>query len=277
MTDVHPLARPDGRILLIGCGNLGGALLKGWQAAGLPPRAIHIVDPNLKADTLALPATNVHRDIAEAPAADIAVLAVKPQLIEALAAGIDAALSPATILVSVAAGVGTDRLRHLFPTPGAIVRAMPNLPASIGQAATVLYADITTGSRARAAAAGLFELVGSTDWVADEGLMHAATAIAGSGSAYIFLMIEELAAAARALGLPDAVATSLARNTVAGASAMAMASEAPAASLREQVTSPGGTTAAALQRLMQADGGLGTLLKQATQAAAERSRELAGT
>jgi pyrroline-5-carboxylate reductase len=251
-------------VWLLGCGNMGGALLRRWIAADMGPVAV--IDPDPKG----LPA-----GVASAPTPppgrpDVLVLAVKPQAWRAAAAPLAAVVGPLTLVVSVMAGVTVADIAGVFP--GApIVRAMPNTPAAIGAGVTALFT--TAGDLAEGAAEALFGPAGATLWLSDEAQFDAVTAVSGSGPAYVFGFIEALTAAGVAAGLEPGLATRLARATVTGAAALA-ASEAavPAGVLRERVTSPGGTTAAGLAVLVP---GLEPLLTAAVKAAAARSRALA--
>ncbi|KPF80294.1 hypothetical protein IP88_00560 [alpha proteobacterium AAP81b] len=252
-------------IWLLGCGNMGGALLRRWLAADMGPVAV--IDP-------------APRDVPEgvfassAPPAgrpDVLVLAVKPQLWRDAVAPLLPRLGAMTIIVSVMAGVTTAALTEIFPG-AAIVRAMPNTPAAIGQGVTALFT--TAGDLAEGAAEALFGPAGATVWLRDEGDFDAVTAVSGSGPAYVFAFIEALAAAGVAAGLEPGLAERLARATVQGAAALAAAESGTAARvLRERVTSPKGTTEAGLAVLLP---GLVPLVGTTVAAAAERSRRLAG-
>lgn len=254
----------DSPIWLIGCGNMGGALLRRWLEEGLGP--VTVIDPaarGLPPGIEALP---------RPPATgkpDIVVLAVKPQAWHQAVLPLAGRLGPLTLVISVMAGVSTADLARLFPGAG-IVRAMPNTPAAVGQGATALFTP--DGDLVQGAAEALFQPVGKTIWLSDEAQFDAVTAVSGSGPAYVFHMIEALAAAGEAAGLDPAMAILLARQTLIGAAALAAQDgTTPAATLRERVTSPGGTTAAGLSVLMPA---LTPLLTEVVAAAAARSREL---
>lgn len=243
-------------IWLLGCGNMGGALLGRWNAEDMGPVAV--IDP-------AVPG-------GEAPAEgrpDVLVLAVKPQVWRAAVAGLADRIGPMTLVVSVMAGVNTTDLAEVFPG-SAIIRAMPNTPAGIGAGVTALFT--VAGDLAEGAAEALFSAAGTTVWLTDECDFDAVTAVSGSGPAYVFVFIEALAAAGVAAGLKPGLADRLARATVTGAAALAAADATiSAASLRERVTSPGGTTAAGLAVLVP---GLGPVVAETVKAAAGRSREL---
>jgi pyrroline-5-carboxylate reductase len=250
-------------IWLLGCGNMGGALLGRWLAEDMGPVAV--IDPAPRG----LP-PGVSADVTPpAGRPDVLVLAVKPQVWREAAAPVAAFCGPMTLVVSVMAGVTTADLAAVFPN-SAIVRAMPNTPATIGMGVTALFT--TAGDLAEGAAEALFGPAGTTLWLSDEAAFDAVTAVSGSGPAYVFAFIEALATAAVAAGLEPGLADRLARATVTGAAALATAeSRLPAAMLRDRVTSPGGTTAAGLAVLMP---GLSPLLVDTVAAAAARSRAL---
>lgn len=264
-----------GRLLLVGCGKMGGAMLEGWQRAGIAEDYL-VVEPN-RAAVPDLPGVTVLNGPDGVPdgAVGAVVLAVKPQAMDAVLPAYRPWAAPDTLFLSVAAGKPVayfqDRLGH-----GArIVRAMPNTPAAIGRGVSVLAAGPGVSVGQRALADRLLAAVGAVEWVEDEGLMDAVTALSGGGPAYVFLLIEALAEAGRQAGLPADMAMRLARGTVIGSAALAEASDAPPATLRQNVTSPGGTTEAALKVLMAEDG-IGPLFAKAIAAATARSRDLAG-
>jgi pyrroline-5-carboxylate reductase len=204
----------------------------------------------------------------------VLVLAVKPQVMDAALPAYAPRVDAGALVLSIAAGKPIELFERAFGQGLAIVRAMPNTPAAVGRGVSVLCANAQAGEAQRALAERLMAAVGAVHWVEDEALMHAVTAVSGSGPAYVFHMIEALAAAGAAAGLPEDLAMALARGTVCGAGELARLSQESAAQLRANVTSPGGTTAAALQVLM-GEGGLGPLMERAVAAAAQRSRELA--
>lgn len=243
-------------IWLLGCGNMGGALLGRWVAEDMGPVAV--IDP-------AVPGA----DVPPQGRPDVLVLAVKPQAWRAAAAPLVGRIGPMTLVVSVMAGVGTADLAEVFPG-SAIIRAMPNTPAGIGAGVTALFT--AAGDLAEGAAEALFSAAGTTVWLTDEGDFDAVTAVSGSGPAYVFAFIEALASAGVAAGLEAGLAARLARATVTGAAALAAADgTVSAADLRARVTSPGGTTAAGLQVLLP---GLVPLVADTVKAAAARSRQL---
>ncbi len=269
-------ARMPASLVLAGAGKMGGAMLAGWLDAGLDPRRTTIVDPVPARPIVDLCA---ERGIALNPTAPepgaVLVLGIKPQGLDTAAPGLDRLIGRDTLLVSILAGKTVADLRGRLPRARAIVRAMPNLPASIGRGATGACASPEVTPAQRAAAEALLAANGAVAWLADEAQIDAVTAVSGSGPAYVFLLAETLAEAGIAAGLEPEVARSLARATVAGAGALLDASPAEAAELRRNVTSPGGTTAAALEVLMRPDG-LGALMREAVAAARRRAGELSG-
>jgi len=271
-----PIAGP---IQLVGGGKMGGALARGWLAAGLAPAELSIVepDPERRAALAALGPVALAASPAElhAPGPPRAlVLAVKPQTMPAVLPEWAGRVGCDTLVLSIAAGVRLATLSAAFPAGTGIVRAMPNTPAAIGRGATVLVAGPSATAEQRALAEALLASVGEVHWIEDEELMHLVTALSGSGPAYVFYLVEVLADAAAELGLPAPLARRLARATVAGAGELLRQSPAEPAALRAEVTSPGGTTAAALAVLMAAEAWPRSL-RAALEAAARRSRELA--
>jgi pyrroline-5-carboxylate reductase len=263
------------RIWLVGCGAMGGALLARWLDSGLPADAVTVIDPDPRGLPEGFAGAVVPDAVSawgHAPDPTLVVLGIKPQLLPRLAPGLARLLQPAPLLLSMLAGLRTETLAALFP--GApIIRVMPNTPARIGRGMTALLANGASAAD-REAAGWLMTAAGSTLWLEDESQFDAVTAVSGSGPAYLFRFLEAFEEAAVASGLPSAVAAQLVRETVAGAAELALASDQTPAELREQVTSPNGTTAAGLARL-DGDGLLSSLLRTAVKAATERSRELA--
>ncbi len=258
-------------LLLIGCGRMGGALLAGWRKAGLG--AVVIVDPMLP--KIPPPALVVAKagDIPADFVPEAVIFAVKPQ--QAAETLPDyARFAGRAVFLSIMAGRGIAGMRHHLGARAAIVRAMPNTPAAIGEGISAAFAGDEVEARARALCERLLAAAGEVVWVDREGDLDAVTAVSGSGPAYVFLLAELLERAAITEGLPPPLARRLARRTVAGSGALLAASTEDTAALREAVTSKGGTTAAALSVLM-APGALPQLLPQAVAAAAARSRELA--
>jgi pyrroline-5-carboxylate reductase len=273
------MARPRRKakqpVLLIGAGRMGGALLKGWLASGrFAP--IHVVEKHPTTELVRLKRAkkiSLHERVeaAKLPRAP-AVIALKPQVIRGHAEILRELGKSGGLVLSIAAGITTSLLRAGLGGGSAVIRAMPNTPGAIGRGITVLYGERLTPSE-RAMAEGLMAPLGETLWLPDEALMDAVTALSGSGPAYIFLMVEALAAAGRAEGLDAETAERLARATVAGSGALLDADPRAASLLRDEVTSPGGTTEAALKRLM-GENGLMTLMREAVAAAARRGKEL---
>jgi pyrroline-5-carboxylate reductase len=273
---------PDGgdrlgrTLVLVGCGKMGSALLRGWLGDGAVSQFL-VVEPAGAPPSLASEAAiSWHRtaeQLAAEPAPDAVVFAVKPQVIDAVLPDYRRWAGPQTLFVSIVAGKTIARMsRHLGPA--ALVRTMPNTPAAIGRGITVACANSRVTPEQRRLCDRLLAAAGESAWVEDEALLDAVTAVSGSGPAYVFLLIEALAEAGEAAGLPPDLALRLARSTVAGSGELARLSDESPAQLRENVTSPGGTTRAALDVLMGKDG-LAPLVARAVAAAAARSRELA--
>jgi pyrroline-5-carboxylate reductase len=266
-------------LLLVGAGKMGGAMLARWLASGLDAASVAVLDPYIekgRREELKRAGAQV-ADAAE----DLSgrtfrtlVLAVKPQSIAEVLPAVAPLAGPDTLVVSVVAGVRLERLAAAFPEAQPVVRAMPNTPAQVGMGMTVAVANGHVSSAQREVVDTLLGAIGKLAWVEDEGLIDAVTAVSGSGPAYVFLLAECLAKAGSEAGLPPALAEILARQTVAGAGALLADSPLPAATLRENVTSPNGTTAAALSVLMAEDG-LQPLMTRAVAAAKRRSIELA--
>jgi len=264
------------RIVLVGFGNMGQALVRGWLAKGRAASSIAVVDPVPAARAVAaqLGVAADERFGASTRGVDVVVLAVKPnQLADVLPQCAELARGGA-VCVSIAAGKTIATIVKGLGEGAAVVRAMPNTPAAIGQGITALVANAAVTGGQRALCGELLAAVGAVAWLDDERHMDAVTAISGSGPAYVFLLMECLENAGVELGLDAALAKQLALATVAGAGAYAAGSREPPAELRRRVTSPNGTTQAALDVLM-AKQGLRELLVRATEAAARRSRELA--
>jgi pyrroline-5-carboxylate reductase len=267
-----------GPLLLAGAGKMGGALLERLLACGLDARDVLVQDPNptqQMADLLVetgIDFVPVFDALSTPPA--VILLAVKPQLVEAVLPQLATLADANTLFLSIAAGRGIAGLEKYLPEGAAVVRAMPNTPAQIGRGITVAIANANVSPEQRALAEKLLTAAGEVVWVDDEALLDPATAVSGSGPAYVFLLAECLAEAGREAGLPARLAEQLARATVAGAGDLLRASDTPAARLRENVTSPGGTTAAALEILGGPDG-LQKLMTAAVDAATKRGRDLA--
>jgi pyrroline-5-carboxylate reductase len=267
---------PSQPLALVGAGKMGGALVAGWLERGLDPLAVVVVDPSPPPDSAAILAK---AGIASAPAppnivARLIVVAVKPQIIVGVLPDLRRMIGPATVVLSIAAGATLANLEAGLG-PAAIVRSIPNTPAQVGRGASAAIANLRVDAAGKALVTALLEAVGVVAWVDDEALIDVATAVSGSGPAYVFLLAECLAEAAVAEGLPPELAARLARATVSGAGELLQQSRLSPAELRKNVTSPNGTTAAALAILMSASG-LAPLMRQAVAAARQRSRELSG-
>ena len=265
-------------LVLVGAGKMGGAMLEGWLKVGMNPRGVTVLDPHASEE---LDRLCVERGMALNPAepaagADALVLAIKPQMLDEAAASVDRLLGPRTLVLSILAGKTIRDLSARLPKARAIVRAMPNLPASIGRGATGAAASPQVEEEQRLMADLLLRSVGIVEWLPSEDLVDAVTAVSGSGPAYVFHLVECLAEAGIAAGLPEDLAGRLARATVTGAGELLFQSDLSPGRLRENVTSPGGTTAAALQVLMADPGGMKDLMHQAVAAAKRRAGELAG-
>jgi pyrroline-5-carboxylate reductase len=264
----------DPTILLIGCGKMGNALLSGWLTRGIPASRIHIVEPAGVAQT-DVAAVRAAGDLPAGLKPDVVVFAVKPQALDEIAPEYRRFTGAGAVALSIAAGKTIAVFERHLGANAAIVRTMPNTPAAVGRGITVACANQHANQAQRALCESLLEAVGEVAWVEDEALLDPVTAVSGSGPAYVFLLIETLAEAGVASGLPAELAQRLARATVIGSGELARLSHEDAAQLRKNVTSPGGTTAAALDVLMGA-GGLVELMTRAVAAATRRSRELAG-
>ncbi len=269
-----------GSILLVGCGKMGGALLAGWRDRGIAADRVVVVEP----DGALAAAVVQHHGVAvlsgpealpDDYAPDVIVFAVKPQALDQVAPAYRRFASGGAVALSIAAGKTIAAYGHHLGEDAAIVRAMPNTPAAVRRGITVACANMSVSATQREACGELLAAVGEVAWVEDEALLDPVTAVSGSGPAYVFLLIECLAKAGEAAGLPAPLAQRLARATVTGSGELARQSDEPAEVLRRNVTSPGGTTEAALKVLMGPDG-LAELMERAVVAATQRSRALAG-
>ena len=265
-------------LVLVGAGKMGGAMLEGWLRLGLSPQGVTVLDPHAGPEMAALCAAHgvaLNPPIASVAPPEILVLAIKPQMLESAAPALAGLFGPRTALLSIVAGKTVADLAARLPA-AAILRAMPNTPAAVGRGITGVFANAGVDAAQRAAANALLEAVGQVVWLDEEALIDAVTALSGSGPAYVFHIAECMAKAGEAAGLPPAIAMRLARATVEGAGELMFQSQSTApAQLRINVTSPGGTTAAALAVLMGADG-LGPLMTAAVGAAKRRAGELSG-
>ncbi len=279
MTDGGPSAELrsfSGLLVLAGAGKMGGALLEGWLRLGLEAKTVAVLEPQPAPEISALAqrGLRLNPDPQTLAGATAIVIAVKPQAAAQAVPALAPLVAPSTVVVSIMAGRTLQFLGAALDRPCALVRAMPNTPAAIGRGITVAVPRAANDAQ-RALADRLLSAAGAVEWIDDEALMDAVTAVSGSGPAYVFLLAEALAAAGVAAGLPAALSAKLARETVAGSGELLHRSPLDAAVLRENVTSPGGTTAAALGVLM-GENGLNALLTRAVAAATARSRALAG-
>lgn len=261
-----------GPLFLIGCGNMAGAMLEGWLAAGADPRLITVVRPSGRA-----PAPGI-RTLAALPEDEVpalVLLGVKPQKLAEVAPFLAPALERETILVSILAGTTLDTLRGYFPAPRTVVKAMPNLPVSLGKGVTELCTDGASDPAANAAVERLMKALGHVEWFEDEKLFGVASALTASAPAFLYRFLDALAAAGEALGLPAEQSARLAAAMAEGSSALAARPEATPAELARRVASPGGTTEAGLAVLDGADG-LRALMLRTLEASRRRGAEMAG-
>jgi pyrroline-5-carboxylate reductase len=258
-------------LVLLGCGKMGSAMLAGWLARGLDPAGVFVIDPN-PSDWLRGTGVQINAALPERPA--IVIVAVKPQMMGAALPTLAAMGNGATLFISVAAGTPIARFEQVLGAQTPIVRAMPNTPAAVGRGISAIVGNPHAGQTGLEVAESLLSAVGQVVRLEHEGQMDAVTGLSGSGPAYVFHLIETMAAAGEAQGLAPDLALQLARATVAGAGALAEGTDETPAQLRINVTSPNGTTQAALTVLMDPDTGFPSLLTRAITAATERSKEL---
>ena len=261
------------RLLLLGCGKMGSALLGGWLSDGLHPKSVSVIEPQ-PSEWLKKQNINVNGEIDMPPS--VCIIAVKPQAMEEALPAVSKFGNGPTLFVSIAAGKRIEYFEKALGLQTPIIRAMPNTPAAIKHGITALTRNEHASDEHVAAAKSLLSSVGEIVDLENESMMDAVTAISGSGPAYVFLLIETLAAAGEEQGLPRRTAEKLAIATVSGAGQLAQAGQGSPAYLRESVTSPGGTTAAALNILMDRESGLQSLMSKAVEAATERGKELGG-
>lgn len=254
-------------IVLLGCGRMGGALLRGWLAQGLKPDAVHVIDPH-PADWLTETGVQINAELPPDPA--VALIAVKPQMMGAALPALRG-FGADTLFVTVAAGTTIVAYEAALGADIRLVRTMPNTPSAIGQGITALVGNSAASAEDLDLAAQLMQAVGQVVRLSGEDQMDAVTALSGSGPAYVFHLIEAMTAAGEAEGLPQDLSRDLARATIAGSGALAVQTGTDPAELRANVTSPGGTTAAGLAVLMEE---LPDLMRRTVHAAAERGREL---
>ncbi|WP_373050735.1 pyrroline-5-carboxylate reductase [Thalassovita aquimarina] len=262
----------DGGLVLLGCGKMGSAMLAGWLNQGLPTGSVWVIDPN-PSEWLRSTGVNINADLPENPA--VVLVAVKPQMMGDALPVLAAMGNGETVFVSVAAGTPIAKFEEVLGNRTPIVRAMPNTPAAVGRGITAIIGNAHVSGEALDMAEGLLSAVGQVVRLEGEDQMDAVTGVSGSGPAYVFHLIETLAAAGEAQGLSADLAMRLAKATVAGAGALAEQAEEDPAQLRVNVTSPNGTTQAALEVLMDEETGFPALLRRAVKAGADRSRELA--
>lgn len=264
-------------LILVGAGKMGGSMLEGWLKVGMKPEGVTVLDPRPSEEMTQFCRTNgISLNPPHPAAADVLVLAIKPQMLDEAAPALNGCVGPQTLVISILAGKTIGDLRSRLPAAGAIVRAMPNLPASIGRGATGAATNEAVSEAQRLMADALLSSNGIVEWLPSEDLIDAVTAVSGSGPAYVFHLVECLAEAGTAAGLPPDLAQRLARATVTGAGELLFQSALPPATLRQNVTSPGGTTAAALDVLMRDPNGMKALMREAVAAAKRRAEELAG-
>lgn len=265
-------------LMLVGAGKMGGSMLEGWLAIGFPGKQIIVIDPHIPAGMAELCSkAGVYVNPESRPfTPEVLVLAIKPQMLESVAPSVDPFIGQNTVLVSILAGKTIDNLRQRLPNARAVVRTIPNLPASIGKGATGAFANGETSVDQHRMVDTLLKTNGIVEWLAAEDLIDAVTAVSGSGPAYVFYLTECLTKAGIAEGLPPELAARLARATIIGSAALMESNGGTSpATLRANVTSPAGTTAAALEKLM-ASNGLEPLMESAVKAARKRAGELAG-
>ncbi len=268
----------NGGILIVGCGKMGGAMLEGWIDRGTEPQSIHVVEPNGEtAEALKSRfGVNTHGNATQLPegfAPAVVVLAVKPQVMDKVLPDYKGLARTGAVFLSIAAGKTIAFFEGLLGEDAAIVRTMPNTPAAIRRGMTVAVGNAWVSDAQKTLCTSLLEAVGRVEWIDDEALMDGVVAVSGSGPAYVFLLAEAMTQAGVKAGLPEAFAAKLARQTVAGAGELLFRADEEPAVLRQNVTSPGGTTEAALNVLMAEDG-LQPVLDAAIAAAARRSKEL---
>jgi pyrroline-5-carboxylate reductase len=260
-------------LVMLGCGKMGSAMLEGWLAGGLGPDGVHVIDPH-PSDWLRAQGVRINGDLPADPA--VLMIAVKPQMMQAALPQVAGFGGDGTLILSVAAGTPITAFEGVFGDGTRIVRAMPNTPAAVGKGITAIVGNTAASAADLDLAETLLSAIGQVVRLETEDQIDAVTGVSGSGPAYIFYMIDALAAAGIAEGLPPEMAMQLAKATVAGAGALAeQAAETPE-QLRINVTSPNGTTQAGLEVLMDEGRGLAPLMRATVAAAAARSRELRG-
>ncbi|WP_316015243.1 pyrroline-5-carboxylate reductase [Roseobacter sp. HKCCA0434] len=261
-------------LVLLGCGKMGTAMLEGWLSRGISPASVTVIDPypSARLEALQEEGLRLNAELPQDPA--ICILAVKPQMMSDALPQISDLARGGTIFLSIAAGTPISYFEDMIGRRAVIVRAMPNTPAAVGRGITAIVGNAAAGADALDMADELLRAVGQTVRLDNEGQMDGVTALSGSGPAYVFHMIEAMAAAGAEVGLPAELSMKLARATVGGAGALAEEADETPDQLRVNVTSKGGTTAAALDVLMNEETGLKQLMARAIRAAADRSKEL---
>lgn len=269
----------DFKVLLVGCGEMGGAMLEGWLKRGLGKKRIFIVEPSSeklqKIKEKDLFCGLSHNDIPKDFIPDVVFLAVRPQRMDEVARFYKAYEKFKPVFLSIAAGKTTDYFADIFGNAAEIVRAMPNSPAKVLRGVTVAYANDIVSEDRRLQCSALLDSVGEVIWIRDEKLMDAVTALSGTGPAYLFHLIEAMATAGVKVGLPEYLSMRLARATVCGAGELLYQTAETVTNLRKEVTTEGGTTAAAFQVLLDEKTGLAEIMTRAITNAANRSKELA--
>jgi len=264
------------QLFLVGAGKMGGALLAGWVEQGIDPAQVTVLDPALASGSGALiqeRQITLNPDLNEQSGAEVIVLAIKPQIMDQVLPTLLPLVHENVMVLSIAAGCSLASLGKHLGSGTAIVRAMPNTPAAVGRGMSVAVPNGHVTPNQKELAGTLLSAVGEVDWISDEQQMDAVTAVSGSGPAYVFHLVECMAEAGKRLGLEPELAMRIARQTVIGSGELMHRSPAEAAVLRENVTSPGGTTQAALEVLMD-DKAMEELIGRAIEAAAKRSAEL---
>ena len=271
------MVKLTGTLVLVGAGKMGGAMLEGWLKGGADPRKVIALDPSPPPEMKAMLESHgvrLNPPVSSISDAEVVVVAVKPQVMDDVLPGIVALKASKPLILSVAAGKTIASFERHFGSDAAVIRTIPNTPAAIGRGITAMAANANVSPAQLELARALLSAVGEVVTVADEAMIDVVTAVSGSGPAYVFYLTECLAAAGEKAGLPAGLAMQLARATVSGSGELMRVSGTPAAALRQNVTSPKGTTYAALQILMAANG-MQPLFDQAIAAATKRSRELA--
>ena len=282
MTTQCPITLGDLSLTLVGAGKMGGAMLAGWLDMGLDAAKTTVIDPGASENIAQMAAARgfqlvkAPEDVSkeDSPGSDVLIIAIKPQMMDQVLPALSGLVGPESIVISVAAGTPVSAFQAQFGAATKVVRAMPNTPAQVGRGMTAAFASDGFTQAMKDIVANLLSSTGAFVWVEEEEQIDAVTAISGSGPAYIFHMVEAMAKAGENLGLQADVAALLARQTIVGAGELLHQSTLDAATLRTNVTSPGGTTAAALAVLMKDEDGLSVLMARATKAARDRSVEL---